>query len=246
MRPNKQMLGMVSRHIDRTASGGDARFFSNVERTTPVRPPDLTADVLVPLAQMGVCGVGAFCITFPVAAFIIGPVGGLAVAAIVAGVAAGVSTLWVLDWKHATIYSVELYRDNLTATSQNSAETTVETIDLRVTREDLNSQFPPVQIRNIPIDRERLTVLAQAAIAGRPLTQDEFSGSDKLLSRSEFDKTMQTLMELGILAWKSSRDNAQGRVITAGGRHALQAIMNGRAQVRTQATSSPAETAGEW
>jgi len=231
MRPNKQMLGMVSRQMDKISSGGDARYFSNVERTTPVRSPDLTPDVLVPLAQMGMAGLGAFCIVTSLTLFVLPPVGALSLGAAAAGVAIGAVTFTAISASYRTIYAVERYKDNLTATATSSAETTVENVNLTVRREDLNQAYPPTQIRQLPIDTERLRTLAQAAIEGQPITQAEWAGSDKLLSRSEFDATAQMLMELGIMAWRSERDTAQGRVITAGGRHALMAWMDGKVEL---------------
>jgi len=225
------MLGMVSRQMDKISSGGDARFFSNVERTTPVRAPDMTPDVLVPLAQMGMVGLGAFCITTSVCMFIISPVGAISLGLGAAGIAIGAATYNALAYSRRTIYAIERYKDNLTATTTASAETIIEEIELTVTREDLSAAYPPIQRRTLPTDTGRFRELAQAAIKGQPLTQSEWAGSDKPFSRSEFDNIAQTLMELGIMAWRSERDPAQGRVITAGGRHALMAWMDGRMEL---------------
>lgn len=209
---------------------GEAQFFSRVERVTPVRPPSLEADVLVPGAQCLIVGLGAFMVATVMGGAWL-PLEQAAVLGVaVGGIGAGAMAYDAIREARRSLYSVETLKDNLAATQNTGAEIVAETstVELRVVRADMNEERPPIFIRQLPVDEERLREFAQAALRGVSMSQTEWVGSDKLFSRTEFDETLKLLMELGIIAWNSSRDNAQGRSLTRGGRHALQAWLDGR------------------
>jgi len=212
----------------RAGSAGEAQYFSSVERVTPVRPPTLEADVLVPGAQCLLIGAGAFCVVTVMGGAWLPLEHALILGVAAGGIGAGAMAYDAITEARRSLYSVEKLKDNLAATSTSAAQAAIETVELRVTREDLNPSHPPISIRDLPVDAERLRALAQAALADAPLTQAEWAGSDKPFSRPEFDQVMTYLTELGLVAWNSSRDNAQGRALTRGGRHALQAWLDGR------------------
>jgi len=239
------MLTTFSKQALGQQGASEAQFFAHVERINPVRPPELEADVLVPAAQCALIGVGTFVLLFPLCNLgNLSPDGCWALSLAGAGIAAGVMATDAIRAARQSIYSTETLKDNLVAKTLTQQQTTqtASYVNLTVTREDTGTAYPQVFSRDLPIDEDRLRQLAQAALEGTAITQENFAGGDRLLSRGEFDQTAQLLMELGILAWKSERDPAQGRALTIGGRHALQAWIEGRAQIThasTHASNAP-------
>lgn len=237
----------------------EAQFFASVERSTPVRPPALESDVLVPAAAALLIGVGTFTVVTPIAVALFtwwnwDLMMALAVGGVAGGIGFGVMALDAIIASRRSIYATDVLKDNLLAKTESSGEkeeVTSSTVELTVRREDVGP-YPQILKREVPIDEERWREFALSAVNGNPITQSEWVGRDKLFSRSEFDKMMQYLMESGIVAWASSRDEAQGRALTRGGKASLQAWLKGKvvlgeqgARASTHASSVGVLEAGE-
>ncbi|MBN2389926.1 MAG: hypothetical protein JXR84_04340 [Anaerolineae bacterium] len=237
----------------------EAQFFASVERTTPVRPPSLESDVLVPAAVAALIGLGTFMVMTPLALIVFNAIGwddGVAwfLGIIAGGIGFGVAALDAVFASRTSIYATDVLKDNLLARTERNEETeaTASTVDLRVTREDVGP-YPQILERSLPVDEGRLRAFAMAIIEPETtIAQADWVGREKLFSRSEFDATLQRLMELGLVAWNSTRDASQGRHVTRGGRAALQAWLEGKtawgeqgAHASTHASSNGVVVEGE-
>lgn len=213
-----------------SGAASEAQFFAKVQRINPVRSPEIEADAIVPALQCAIIGVGTFAVVTPLALIMFGEAGWL-VGVVASGIGVGAAALDAIYAARRSLYATEELEDNLFAMQNSSAEASVSSseVTLVVRREDVGV-YPQILKRSLPVDEERLREFALVAVQGQPITQKEWVGRDKLFSRTEFDAVMQNLLELGLVAWASSRDAAQGRILTRGGRAALQAWIDGRVE----------------
>lgn len=80
------------------------------------------------------------------------------------------------------------------------------------------SEGRQLQILNVRIDAGRLAILAGGVLAGRPLSEREWTGGGRLLSLGEFRDLRGELLERGLARWVSEKDRRQGTELTVAGR----------------------------
>jgi len=231
----------------------EAQFFASVERLTPVRPPSLESDVLVPAAVALLIGIGAFAIVTSVTVILCDAVGwntsaGWLLGTIAGGVGFGISVWDAVGASRASLYATDVLKDNLlakTAISSEKEEVTASSVELTVRREDVGP-YPQILKRTLPIDEGRMREFALAITEPEAtIAQADWVGRERLFSRAEFDLTMQMLMELGLVAWNSTRDAAQGRHVTRGGRSALRAWLEGKTTFGEQGAHASTHASSE-
>ncbi len=74
------------------------------------------------------------------------------------------------------------------------------------------------------IDDDRLSVFAAALLAGRSMSQPEWTGAGKPFSKREHSAIIEEMLLRGIIEPRSEKDARQGYRVTKAGRAALRAI----------------------
>lgn len=95
---------------------------------------------------------------------------------------------------------------------------------------------PPMQVEvkegrrvrfvDFGVEEERVAQLARGVLAGRPLSEGEWSGRGAPFSLREFRRLRGELIERGLAAWVNERAHSQGVVLTAAGRAVFRRIAN--------------------
>ncbi|RLG19513.1 hypothetical protein DRN74_06740 [Candidatus Micrarchaeota archaeon] len=83
-----------------------------------------------------------------------------------------------------------------------------------------------VRFVDFGVDEERVAQLARGVLAGRPLSEAEWSGRGAPFSLREFRRLRGELIERGLAAWVNERAHSQGVVLTAAGRAVFRRIAN--------------------
>lgn len=100
-----------------------------------------------------------------------------------------------------------------------------------VVRVQLTSEDRRVtQYADLPSTPEKLATFARAALAGRPISDREWSGVGRPFSQNEFAQLRETMIARGWLRWKNPDYPTQGVEISAAGR----AVMRQLQQAATQ------------
>lgn len=84
-----------------------------------------------------------------------------------------------------------------------------------------------VQIVELPIDLDRLGVLARAVAGGQELTYRRWTGRGKLLTRGELGEIHDWLVRCGLAYWVNEDRHQEGLEFTAGGRRAWERLAAG-------------------
>ena len=74
------------------------------------------------------------------------------------------------------------------------------------------------QFLNLDIGPERMSQLCRSVLAGRSLSEGEWTGAGRPFSRAEFRNLRGLLIERGLVRWNNDRAKAQGVTLTAAGR----------------------------
>ncbi|MFM8321278.1 MAG: hypothetical protein ACKOC5_10215 [Chloroflexota bacterium] len=98
---------------------------------------------------------------------------------------------------------------------------------VRIEIKQQNGQAARTNILDLPIDGDRLQQLAAGLAAGQPLSEAEWSGGGRPLSRNEFRQVRQALLDRGLATWTSELDRRQGVRLTADGLTVFQAMAAG-------------------
>jgi len=188
---------------------------------TPARDASLASDVLVPVIQALITAMVSMMIVTPIVfaadldwRFIF-VAGGLALAA---------TWLYLLSEHRRSLWTHERYENEPARPSAPSEPTQHKKPAIRLEiREDKNR----VRFAHLPVDLERLSAMARAINNGRGFSTSQWSGSGKLLSRSEFESLRDWLIDSDYAAWRDDANHSLGTEWTSKGRSFWRGIADG-------------------
>lgn len=85
-------------------------------------------------------------------------------------------------------------------------------------RRNEQGQVQGMQLVDFGVEEERARALAKGVLAGRALSEAEWTGNGRPFSRRELRGIRSELLERGLLEWRNVRAPAQGVQLTAAGR----------------------------
>ena len=188
---------------------------AEVERRTPAREPNLVGDVLVPFFQALVTSWGIGMATWAVGALLFEMFSWRAALAMGAVV-----------FPFAFITAVGVMRDALFAVELISGvepgddEQQLGHRTLRVEVSDPRK----MHILNLPVDEEALREFARAALEGRSLGVNEWTGRGRPFTRATYEMVRGEMIRAGLLAWRDERNPQAGVMVTERGREAFAQI----------------------
>ncbi|MCD4738332.1 MAG: hypothetical protein K8R89_03620 [Anaerolineae bacterium] len=195
----------------------------------PARSASKEADVVVPLLQSLITG--------GIAALFVGSVaGGLAIQsgwswhtpllAALAGGAVVTSIMWsnLLSDTRSLLRKIETYTQRDLDGDGVIGEPARVSFEVRRHEKQRHSTF----FSELPISEESFTTWARAAVAEQSISQDSWTGSRGLFSRSEYEELLDFLTRAWVIRWINPQAKAQGRVITNAGKAALRTWLEGK------------------
>ncbi len=192
------------------SSGTPAK--AEVERRVPARSPDLVGDVAVPFLQALITSWGVGMAAWAVGALVLGAFSWRAALA-----------MGALTFPVAFLAAVGVMREALFAIE------VVTGMDLdhdgqvgppRTLRVEV-SEPRSTHILNLPVEEEALREFARAALEGRSLGVNEWTGRGRPFTRATYERLRSELMRAGLLAWRDERNPQAGVVVTERGREAF-------------------------
>lgn len=85
---------------------------------------------------------------------------------------------------------------------------------------------------DVPMEPSELIDFARGLCAGRPLSESEWSGGGRLLSRAQFRSLRAALMDRGFAVWRDADSPQLGVQLTPSGRALVRELARARACVR--------------
>jgi hypothetical protein len=174
------------------------------------RKMNLLAGCVLPLAQAAITGVLVFLVTLGIAILMAWPKVWL-ISGVVGGAAAMSTWLYLQDvWRRHT-YPFE---------DDDNGQRYETSTTLMITLDDRDGASEGI-FCDVPIDRERLAVLANGLIAGATLAETTWTGPGRPFTRAEFAQVRAALIARGLASWRNSNCPARGCDLTRPGRAAM-------------------------
>lgn len=101
-----------------------------------------------------------------------------------------------------------------------------------------------VQIVDLPIDNDRLCILADGLAAGGSMSEAIWTGAGQPFTRAEFRQLRDEFIKRGWAAWRRPDSPAQGVILTKAGM-AVMRHLSGQAATRSGETDRPSPTPNE-
>lgn len=214
--------------------------FTEFSREQPSRPATMEADVFVPAAQAGFCGV-AVAIPTTIAAFAWGWPWW---APLASGTATMCITWFTLLVDHRRLlrkieHVVNRDFDGDGRIGESPAQQfSVPPATLEVTVTSEKGNVRQIQFIDLPnnITEQSMMEFCRKVDAGTPLTQGAWVGGGNPFSRAQFDALMVELEKTGMVRWKDPAAPSQGRVLTAKGRAVFAQVARVHASARNGGT----------
>lgn len=190
--------------------------FSEFYRSTPSRPPNLEADVLVPLAQALITGAMLGLVAFGLMWPVIGFRWAASVFAVIFGlVTVGVWTTLVTGYYRMLSTVEEIVKEAPPAKEIATVE--IATVDNK------RRGYTSLKRFHLPenVDVKSFNVFLAGITKGRPITLDLWTGKGGQFSRTEFNSILANLAEANYIQFKNPQHPQQGRMLTTGGRKAI-------------------------
>lgn len=203
-------------------SMGDVEEYSS---SRPVGAPDVHGHFVTPFFQAMATGLAFFVLAGVVSIvwslsfwlpFLVGP-GAFAL-----------SWLWLLGRFNALLVAREFVRPRVERPDVEAKPAPRLVIDVS----ERSAEHSHTQIAELPLDVERLGVLARAVAGGQELTYSRWTGRGKLLSRGELGELQLWLVRCGLAAWVDPDRHSAGLEFSAGGRRFWSRVAAGEYELR--------------
>lgn len=193
----------------------------SIERRTPVHPPTIGGQVVVPLLRAAITG-GWVALAFVVIAVASGwPAWVPVVVFLLVG-------LVVWCWHGLSDRLLYLVESITGRDIDQDGEVGRPVVHVEVS--DLNER--QWRFMDLPGTPEALQELARGVLAGKTLAEAEWTGTGRPYTRNEFRDLRAQLLERGIVTWRNEKHPAQGVELTRPGRAVFEQLARTPAHAR--------------
>ena len=220
----------MRRRFDTTSATPQDLAGVDIETKRPSRTPSIEGDLLVPLGQSlvtallcgAVGGLVAMLLDFPMSPWRFG--------AITGGVALVVAWLSLLGATRSLLWEIERISGRDFDGDHHAGPPPPEPAPLRVEVVETVEDVERWRIAKVPVpagDPAKLQDFARGLLAGRPMSESEWTGSGKPLSQRQFRAIRDELLACGLARWRDPDEPRQGAELTGAGRAVLRRVAQG-------------------